>query len=225
MKKEGTVPASLAAKWIDLTLRAPDRQGGEATCRLEERRLMAGPLPYTAMIYHFRHDSMAGTYIDFPGHIKEADDGLDAVSYPLEGLYRVPAAVIHLDRASGSGRIGAAELAGACPRLDRPGALILNALGTRRFDEIAERSVYLGRDAVRWIADAGFHLLVSDVFESNTDPQQVFNTLFARRVSTVCHPVNLHRVDRPAARLTALPLCFAGATQLPCRVVAELETP
>ena len=219
------MPVGTRATLIDLTLPAPAEQSGEPTCRLDEWHLTSGSLAYTAMVYHFRHDSMAGTYIDLPGHIKESDDGLDAVSYPLDKLYRVPTAVIHLDRDSGSGRIGAAEIEAACPPLRGDGALILNALGTRRFDEIIERSVYLGRDAVEWIAHAGFHLLVSDVFESNTDPQQVFNTLFARRVSTVCHPINLHRISRPLVRLTALPLCFAGATQLPCRAVAEMEAP
>ena len=230
---------------IDLTLPAPEQQAGEPTCRPDEWQLKAGTLPYTAMVYHYRHNSMAGTYIDFPGHIKETDDGVDAITYPLEKLYRVPAAVIHLNRASGSGRIGAQELADACPqgrdasprrpRLAQPGrlgeaslpqgagALILNALGRLRFDEIVERSVYLGKDAVEWIADRGFHLLVSDVYESNTDPQRVFNILFARRVSTVCCPVNLHLLTQPVVKLTALPLRFVKATQLPCRVVVELE--
>jgi kynurenine formamidase len=208
---------------IDLTLPAPEEQAGQPTCRLDEWHLKTGPLPYTAMIYHYRHNSMAGTYIDFPGHINETDDGLDAVTYPLERLYRVKAAVIHLKRTSGSGRIGARELAAACPPGKRAGALILNALGRLRFDDIVERSVYLGKAAVEWIIDAGFHLLVSDVFESNTDPQQVFNMLFSRRVSTVCCPINLHQINQPFVKLTALPLRFAKATQLPCRVVVELR--
>jgi kynurenine formamidase len=175
------------------------------------------------MVYHYRHNSMAGTYIDFPGHIKETDDGLDAIGYPLEKLYRVEAAVIHLDRESGSGRIGASELVAACPQAPGAGALILNALGARRFDAIVDRSVYLGKDAVQWIIDRGFHLLVSDVFESNSDPQQVFNLLFAHGVSTVCCPINLDKLRQPIVTLTALPLRFAKATQLPCRVIAELE--
>lgn len=207
---------------IDLTLPAPVAQSGEPTCRLEERHLTCGDLPYTGMVYHFRHDSMAGTYIDFPGHIKESDDGLDAATYPLEELYRISAAVVHLNRTSGSGRIGAKELSEAYPRVSGACALILNALGSRRFDEIEERSVYLGRDAVQWIIDCGFHLLVSDVYESNTNPQQVFNQLFAARVSTVCCPINLNLIDCPVVTMTVLPLRFRGATQLPCRVVVEL---
>lgn len=211
------------SRLIDLTLPVPAQQAGRATCSPDEWRLKAGVLPYTAMVYHFRHDSMAGTYLDLPGHIKETDDGLDSVTYPIEKLFRVKAAVVRLQRASGSGPIAAAELSAACPPVAEAGALILNALGPVRFDEIVERSVYLGKDAVQWIVNAGFHLLISDVYESNTDPQQVFNTLFAARVSTVCCPVNLHRIDKPIVRLTALPLAFPKATQLPCRVLVELD--
>ena len=213
------------SRLIELTFPAPAQQDGQPTCCLEERQLRAGTLPYTGMVYHFRHDSMAGTYLDLPGHIKETDDGLDAASYPLENLFRVRAAVIHLQRSSGSGRIRADELAAACPRAPGAAGLILNALGPLRFDQILDRSVYLGQDAVRWIIDQGFHLLVSDVFESNTDPQQVFNLLFAHGVSTVCCPINLHQIDQPLVRLTALPLRFAKATQLPCRVLVELDEP
>ncbi|HWQ93340.1 MAG TPA: cyclase family protein [Clostridia bacterium] len=208
---------------IDLTLPVPEKQAGQETCRLEERHLMCAELPYTGMVHHFQHDSMAGTYIDFPGHIKETDDGLRASTYPLNRLFRVPAAVIRLQRTSGSGRISADDLAGACPKGSVAQALILNALGPLRFDQILERSVYLGRDAVDWIVSSGYHLLVSDVYESNVDPQQVFNRLFAGGVSTVCHPINLHKINRPFVRLTVLPLSFPTATQLPCRGVVELE--
>jgi kynurenine formamidase len=101
------------------------------------------------------------------------------------------------------------------------GALIVNALGTRRFDEIEERSVYLARQAAEWIVETGVHLLVSDVYESDTDPQNNFPALFGGGVSTVCCPVNLHELTTPRVRLTALPLRFPGVTQLPCRLLAE----
>jgi len=69
---------------IDLSLPIPARApNGSTTVVLEERRIQN----YTGMIYHFRHDSMAGTYIDFPGHIKETADGFDAVNYPMESRF------------------------------------------------------------------------------------------------------------------------------------------
>ena len=176
----------------------------------------------TGRVFAFDHWGMAGTYIDFPGHIKETDDGSDAENYPLDRLCGISAAVIRLDREDGSGPIGADELAGACPVDVAGGALIVNALGTRRFDEIGWRSVYLRKDAVQWIIGTGIHLLVSDVYESDTDPQNVFFDLFGAGISTICCPINLDRLLSPVVRLTALPLRFPHVTQLPCRVVAEI---
>jgi len=75
----------------------------------------------------------------------------------------VEATVIHLDRAGGSGAVTAAELAAACPKPFRGQALVLNALGTRQFDAIDEYSVWLGRDARRWIIERNIHLLVADI--------------------------------------------------------------
>ena len=212
-QKAGNIP-----ELIDLSLPIPPRApGGAAAVTLEERRIQK----YTGMIYHFRHDSMAGTYIDFPGHIKETADGCDAANYPMEKLFRVAATVIHLDRADGSGAVTAAELAAACPRPFRGQALVLNALGARRFDQIESRSVWLAPDARAWIIARKIHLLVSDIYESQA-LEGVFRELFEAGITTVCQPVNLPALTAPYARLTALPVRFATVTQLPCRVVAEL---
>lgn len=208
---------------IDLSLPAPGIENDKPTCRLEEWDIRQGPYAYTGLVYRFDHWSMTSTYIDFPGHIKETDDGSDADNYPLERLFRVEASVIHLDREDGAGRVDADELRRAFPDGPTGGALILNALGRRRFDAIAERSVYLGKDAVEWIVGLGVHLFVSDIYESDDDPQNVFYDLFANGVSTVCFPINLHLIAAPRVRVTALPLRFPGATQLPCRAIAEWE--
>lgn len=206
---------------IDLTLPSNESASGRDSFQTEEKRISNPAGTYTGIIHHFRHNSMAGTYIDFPSHVKETDDGTNAANYPAEKVFRVPAAVIHLDRTDGSGKIGAAELASVCQNWNRGGALILNALGKRRFDQIAERSVYLGREAVRWIIEQGFHLLISDVYESNRDPQNVFPDLFRGGVSTVCCPVNLHLLTEPGFRATVLFPRFVRATQLPCRILVE----
>ena len=203
---------------IDLSLALPARApDGAVVVTQEELRIQN----YTGMVYHFRHDSMAGTYIDFPGHIKETTDGFDAANYPTEKLFRVEATVIHLDRASGSGAVTADEVEAACPKPFRGQALVLNALGARRFDAIESRSVWLGRDARRWILNQHIHLLVSDVYESQA-LNGVFLDLFRAGIATVCQPVNLSALVTPYVWLTALPVRFETATQLPCRVVAEL---
>ena len=206
---------------VDLTLPIQLARDGEATVRSEEWCIGRGEGGYTALVYHFSHDSMVGTYLDLPGHIRETDDGLDAASYPLDRLFRVEAAVLHLDRADGSGSIHAPELSRACPPTSGCGALVINALGTRRFDDVVERSVFLARDAVQWIVGSGVHLLVSDVYES-AELWGVFRELFGNGISTVCRPIDLHRLKAPRVKLTVLPVRFPTVTQLPCRVVAEV---
>jgi kynurenine formamidase len=203
---------------VDLSLSIPARTSdGSPAVVLEELRIQN----YTGMVYHFRHNSMVGTYIDFPGHIKETMDGFDAANYPVEKLFRLEATVIHLDRAGGSGAVTAAELKDACPHPFRGQALVLNALGARRFDAIESRSVWLGRDARRWIIERQIHLLVSDIYESQA-LEGVFPDLFGAGIATVCLPINLPALTTPYVRLTALPARFETATQLTCRVVAEL---
>ena len=207
---------------IDLTLPVPGPNGNSSAARVEERLIAHGTTKYTAMIYHFVHESMAGTYIDFPGHIKETDDGLDSANYPAEKLFRIEAAVIHLERGDGSGAVTADELQAACPSLVNSNALIINALGKLRFDEIEERSVWLNKDAVRWIISTNVHLLVSDIYESKA-LHGVFYDLFGSGVSTVCCPINLHLLTAPRVKLTVLMARFSDVTQLPCRLLAEME--
>jgi kynurenine formamidase len=129
--------------------------------------------------------------------------------------------VIHLDRSDGSGSVSAEELQCVCPPLTGCGAMIVNALGPRRFDDIVERSVYLGTDAVEWICGTGIHLLVSDIYES-PPLHGVFPKLFAAHILTVCYPINLHLLTQPRVRLWALPMRIPGVNQLPCRALAEM---
>ncbi len=206
---------------VDLTMPVQAQQRGVPTYRQAELPIGDGPDAYTALTYRFSHDSMVGTYLDLPGHIEQTDDGMDAASWPADRLYRIEASVVHLDREDGSGPIGADELAAACPTPSGSPCLVINALGTRQWDDIEERSVYLAPDAVQWIIDRGTRLLVSDVYES-APPRTVFLELFRCGIATVCYPIDLHRLTSPAAILTALPARFPGVTQLPCRLLAEV---
>lgn len=221
---------------VDLTLPVQEEHGiggrlppevfrgyyGKKTVLPEERIHKHKYVDYTSLVYRFDHLSIVGTYLDFPGHIIKTDDGTDAANYPLEKLYRIDASVIHLDRADGSGGIHADELAKACTAPISGGALILNALGRRRFDEIEKRSVFLEKDAVQWIVDTGIYLIVSDVYEP-WEVVGIFLELFRNGISTVCCPVNLDQLTTPRVKLTVLTAPFPKVTQLPCRVVAELE--
>jgi len=206
---------------IDLTMEIPGPGQSEAAATLEEWPIAHGETAYTGMVYRFNHDSMAGTYIDFPGHIKETDDGRHAASYPPENLYRIPATVIHLDREDESGGVSAKELKDGCGGALR-GALAINALGEKRFDQIIPRSVWLTDEAVDWIVSGGVKFLVSDIYESR-DLHGVFFKLFRAGIATVCRPVNLHLLPSDGVRLTALTPRFENVTQLPCRLLGEFD--
>lgn len=207
---------------IDLTMPVPAVENGIPTVSTDEWPINGPGFSYTATVYHFTHWSMSGTYIDFPGHIKETDDGADAANYPLEKLCDLPSAVIHLDRADRPGKIHAEELRQACPKRVGGGGIIVHALGTKRYDEVPERSVALARDAVDWIVDQGAHVLVSDVYEHADEPEDVFSALFSGGVCAVCCSCNLDRLDAPVVLLSVVPLRFAGVTQAPCRVFAKI---
>lgn len=209
-------------KLIDLTSEPGKTAEGSLNIERRELHLQSPGVEYTGVIYEFKMGSMAGTYIDFPGHIAETDDGRDAFNYPLEKLYRRRAAVIRLDRRDGSGGVAASELAAVCPVKIRPGdALIVNALGDRQFYDIENRSVFFEMDAVEWIIEQGVELLVSDIYESQA-LLGVFLKLFKAGISTVCRPVNLHKLEDAEVKLTIMPLPVRGVTQIPCRLVAEL---
>jgi kynurenine formamidase len=205
---------------VDLTLPMNGPGHPRAVARLEMVTIRKS-MTYVATKYDFAHDSLQGTYLDFPGHVPATEDGTHADNYPLSKLAGVPAAVLHLDRSDGSGAVSADELQRVCPPLDGCGAMIVNALGARRFDAIVERSVWLATDAVEWICRTGIHLLVSDIYESQP-LHGVFLKLFAAHILTVCYPINLHLLTRPRVRVWALPLRISGVNQLPCRAFAEM---
>lgn len=208
-------------KIIDLTFEPGKAPGEFFNTRRREVHLQSAGVQYTGVVYEFAMSSMAGTYVDFPGHIAETDDGQDAFNYPLEKLYRRRAVVIRLDRKDQSGGVTAKELADACPAEIHPGdALIVNALGDRQPFEIESRSVFFDLDAVKWIIDQRVELLVADIYESKA-LLGVFLKLFEAGISTVCYPVNLNRLESPEVKLTLMPLPVRGVTQIPCRVVAE----
>ncbi len=201
---------------VDLTLEISPE-----TARIERQEIMlqSANTRYTGVVYEFSHDSMQGTYIDFPGHIKETENGESADDFPLGRLYRVPASVIHLERVDGSGAVTAAELEKAFGGVPRTEALIINALGPANPQDVERRGVYLDAGAVEWIIASGCKLLVSDIYESKA-LDGVFLRLFEHGISTVCEPVNLWGLP-PQVELTVLFPRIMGVKQLSCRMIAE----
>ena len=176
---------------------------------------------FKGVIYDFNWGSMMGSYIDFPGHIKETDDGIDADNAPLEDLYEIPAAVIHLSRQGAPGPIRAEELEEASVDVPEDGALIIHALGRKRFNEVEADTVFFGKSAIEWIVKKRIKLIVSDVYENHKNPEGVFVELFKAGIATVCLPINLEKITKNPVKLSALCMRAEGVTQLPCRVLVR----
>ncbi len=212
-------------KLIDLTFEHGVNSAGAFAAKEYKVNSKPPTIKYTGICYNFEVNSMAGTYIDFPGHVAEMDDGQDAKNYPLEKLFRRPAKVIHLDQTAGA--ISAKDLDDNCPcKLNVGDALIINARGKVQLREFANleetRALYLDRSAVDWIIEQGVELLISDVYES-IEPTGVFYYLFEAGITTVCNPVNMDRLTAPEVKITILSLLADGVVQIPCRMIAEVE--
>ena len=203
---------------VDLTLRGIGRKTAP---EIETRHvaLRSAATAYTGVVYTTTSSSMVGSYIDFPGHILETDDGVRADNVDLADFYRMDASVIHLDRADGSGGIDAAELEKAFGGVPDTPVVILNALGARGPMDIAPRSVWLTMDAVDFLIRSKCRILVSDVYESKA-LEGVFLKLFRAGVSTVCEPDHLSQLTARKVKLTISFVKFP-VTQIPCTLVAE----
>ena len=188
--------------------------------RLREVPLKSAQTAYTGMVYDFEFNSMDGSYLDLPGHIRETDNGERADNVPMENFYRVPCSVIRLDRKSGSGAVTGAELEQVFGGKVATPALMINALGPLDPDEIDNRSVWLDFSALDWMIEAGVRLLLSDIYESKA-LHGVFLKLFAAGISTVCGLRNMCKVRGRFAEVTVLFPKIATLTQIPCRVLAD----
>lgn len=201
-------------KLIDLTLPWSSIETKEKLVPLKSESTA-----YTGVVYDFRLNSMTGTYIDFPGHIRETSDGMHAGSFPLSDLYRVPATLLRPKR-SGSG-ITAAELAEALGKLPATPCIVIHGKAGTNIPLIS-REIYLTMESVGWIIDSGCRLLVSDTYESER-LDGVFLKLFRAGISTVCMPVNLDKLTSQVMKITVFTPLMDGIVQIPCRIAAEIE--
>jgi len=200
----------------DLTCHFP--QGYADKISLRRVPLRSQKTAYTGMVFDFPVNSMNGSYIDFPGHIAETDDGQRALTAPCEDFYRIPCTVIHLDRPSGP--VSADELDAAAGGPIATPAMLLNALGRYDCDQLPCRSTWLDDSAVAWIINSGIRLLVSDIYES-PQLEGVFLKLFQAGVSTVCEPRRMAAVKGKCVLLTISFLRIPEVTQIPCQILAE----
>ena len=195
--------------------------GYEKKCvRLKEVPLQSAKTKYTGMVYDLELNSMHSSYIDFPGHIRETDDGVTSENAPMEEYYRVQCSRIHMERESGSGAVSGSDLERAFGGKISTPALMINALGEKEPTDIEERSVYLDDSAVEWIIASGVRLLLSDIYESQA-LEGVFLKLFSAGITCVCMPRRMRLVQEKEFLLSVIFMNVPGVTQIPCRILAE----
>jgi hypothetical protein len=208
-------------KVVNLTSEAKGDEGYRRVT-FTERRIPISPADgktrYTGMVWNVEEDSMAGSYIDLPGHILETDDGARGDNVNAGFFYRHPASVLHLDWNEGA--VHASDLEKAAAGRKMQDFIIVNALGKKNPYDIPNRSIYLDLDAVDWIIGQGCRCLVSDIYESKR-LDGVFVKLFAAGVSTVCIPENLCRIPDEVLLTVAFPRW--PTTQIPCVLLAEFQ--
>ena len=204
--------------YVDLTA---DFRGRKVLPEIVQREvaLKSDKTEYTGVVYNISTSTMMGSYIDFPGHIKETDDGVNGANSDLADFTNMSAAVIRFDRAGEPGGITAEDLENAYGGVPDTQAVIINALGSVSSFDIPPRSVYLTLDAVEWLKKTPCKVLVSDIYES-TALEGVFLKLFEGGISTVCEPANLHKLPAGKVKLT-VHFAKIPITQLPCTLVAE----
>lgn len=204
--------------YVDLTA---DFRGRKVLPEILQREvaLKSDKTEYTGVVYNISTSTMMGSYIDFPGHIRETDDGVNGANSDLADFTNMSAAVIRFDRAGEPGGITAEDLENAYGGVPDTQAVIINALGSVSSFDIPPRSVYLTLDAVEWLKKTPCKVLVSDIYES-TALEGVFLKLFEGGISTVCEPANLHKLPAGKVKLT-VHFAKIPITQLPCTLVAE----
>ena len=200
---------------IDLTRHAYE----DLTIETKHLPLQSNKTKYTGVLYQYHLGSMDFSYIDFPGHILETDDGVTAAKVNIEDFYRVPATVIRMDLPNNFGGVTREMLEYACGGVPQTPAVIINALGDLDPRDIELRSVWLTMDAVDWLIESGCKLIVSDIYESQS-LEGVFYKFFQAGIATVCEPVNLGKINSRQIRLSVIfqPI---EATQVPCRILGE----
>jgi len=176
---------------------------------------------YKAVIYDdLQLSSMSGTYVDFPGHFEEFDDGLNAANCPLEKLLMVETTVIRLKRKGLPREIAGQELEAAGVPVMTPGLLIIVDDWDISLPEQAAEAPFYGKSAVRWVASRKINLFVSNVYENHADSRGIFVETFKAGITCVCIPAHLDRITKERIKICAIPLRIPGAVQTPCRLLA-----
>lgn len=80
---------------------------------------------------------------------------------------------------------------------------------------------YFLAESIDWVLAHKSSLLGGDTprYDSRNDPQNFFPTFFKQDILLLAPVVNLHQIQKPRGKLTALPLKIKGACASPVRAL------
>lgn len=166
----------------------------------------------------------SGTYLETAAHMDPERLTIDEL--PLERCHQIPAVTLWIPRAA-NGAIAAADLQAALDASGtvlQPGDALLVGTGwDTHWDapDFVTDPPHFTADAIDWVLAHEVGLLGADTprFDSPHNPANFFPTFFAGDILLLAPLVNLHRVQVPRGRLTALPLKIERACASPVRAL------
>ncbi|MFA5646251.1 MAG: hypothetical protein WDA18_07860 [Candidatus Ratteibacteria bacterium] len=213
-------------KWIDFTRPIPDIEGKNPTHREYIIPIVAAGRSLTGICHSFSFDGMSGTYIDFPGHIRECDNGIHAGNISIEPLLSMETTLIRLTLPLGKREITRKDLESTGVKV-RGRALIVHVLGSYDDEDFPVKTLpYFSSDTFSFFTESNIMIFASDVYENRGAGGMtgIFEALFSAGILCICKLTNLHQIQGSYLTTSVLFNKHPGVVQLPCRFVGYEET-
>jgi len=164
------------------------------------------------------------TYLETGAHMYREVISIDQL--PLERCYQLDALMLWIPKGPDAA-ITVADLEGALAQSGetlRPGDALLIGTGWDQhwtLPDYLTNPPYFLYEAIDWIIDHQVSLLGGDTprYDSPTNPQNFFPKFFKQDILLLAPVINLHQVQQPRGKLTALPLKIVGACASPVRAL------
>jgi kynurenine formamidase len=181
-------------------------------------------LEYPVYSQTVRMAVQSGTYLETAAHMDP--DRITIDELPLARCHQIDAVALWIPRGP-NGAIAAADLQAALDASGaelQPGDALLVGTGWDAHwneDDFVTDPPHFTADAIDWVLDHQAGLLGADTprFDSPHNPANFFPKFFAGDILLLAPLVNLHQVQGPRGKLTALPLKIENACASPVRAL------
>ena len=164
------------------------------------------------------------TYLETGAHMYRDVISIDQLA--LERCYLIDALTLWIPKGPDEA-ISVSDLTQALAKSGeslRPGDALLVGTGWDQhwtLPDYLSNPPYFLAEAIDWVIDQQVSLLGGDTprYDSPTNPQNFFPKFFKQDILLLAPLVNLHQVQQPRGKLTALPLKIQGACASPVRAL------